>query len=39
MDFTEAGHPDQAARSGVRARFRHAHPDVVLRPAEIPGER
>jgi hypothetical protein len=39
MDFTEAGDPDQAARYGVKARFRHAHLDVVLRQAEIPVDR
>jgi hydroxyquinol 1,2-dioxygenase len=37
QEFVEVDDPDQAAGYGVRAPFRHAHFDVVLQPAEVPG--
>ena len=37
-DFTEVDDPDQAARYGVEAPFRHAQFDVVLQPAEVPAD-
>jgi hydroxyquinol 1,2-dioxygenase len=37
-DFTEVDDPDQAARYGVEAPFRHARFDVVLQPAEVPAD-